>query len=123
MVVTFAPAATTLSSVRISPRAFHHGDSATISFRLSRAARVTLRFARLVLGRRHGKRCVAAGKHGLRCTAVELEGKFSVAGKKGRNRVAFRGKLNSQRLPAGHYRLTVSLGKGPSGSVPFTLRK
>ena len=83
----------------------------TISFTLSKTARVTLTFAKALAGRRSGHRCVAPNrsnrKH-TKCTRFVASGSISFNGRAGTNRVAFQGRISrSKKLNVGSYRLTV----------------
>jgi Bacterial Ig domain/WD40-like Beta Propeller Repeat len=83
----------------------------TISFRLSKAAKVTLTFARARTGRRVNGRCVAprrSNRTRRSCTRYVDARNMSISAHTGLNRVRFQGVLpNGKRLSVGSYRLTV----------------
>jgi hypothetical protein len=94
-----------LSKLKVSPARFrvagrHAGT--TIRYRLSRAARVTLRFDRIVKG------------HRRRAGTLELRGRA------GANKVRFGGKLKGRRIHLGRYRLTATPASGRGRSVKVT---
>ena len=105
-----AAVAPALKKLRLSRTRFRRGNLTTIRFRLNQAATVVLTFERKMAGRRSRGRCVRPRK-GARpnCTRyVGVNGKLTVKGKAGANRVAFRGRLSRKRLLAvGSYRLTL----------------
>jgi hypothetical protein len=97
-----------LSNLTVKPRRFRVGARATIGFMLSQAAPYTLRFNRLVPGRKRGKRCVPQSRTvrtGTRCTARRLRGTLKGTGRVGANRVTFRGRLKGRAFPVGRYEL------------------
>ncbi len=109
-----------LSELKVKPRTLgRHGVA--ITFKLTVAATVTVRFTQLVHGRKHGKRCVAGAKHGTSCTITHRRGKLTVDGHAGANKLHFGGKLNGKRLPKGHYRLTATPAGGKAHSTTFTI--
>ena len=85
-----------------------------IAFTLSRPARVTLRFQRLLRGHRRGGRCRRGG-HGPGCTLVVRAGRVIVQGRAGANRVGFPG----HGLKPGRYRLTASPTGGRAHTITF----
>jgi hypothetical protein len=105
----------TVAPARFWVSGFRHGT--TIRYRLSRAARVTLRFERLVSGHRRGGHCVSGG-HGRHCTLTRSAGTVSVHGAAGANRLRFAGTLHGRRLPRGSYRLVAT----PAGGHARTVR-
>jgi len=105
-----------LSALSVRPSRFWTGgrrSGTTIRFKLSHAARVTLRFDRLSTGHRRGRRCVSDRKaRGKRCTIVKGVGSMAVNGKAGSNRQRFSGKLKGKRLALGRYRITATVAGG-----------
>ena len=83
----------------------------TIRFTLSEAGTVRIRFDRKLKGRRNAGRCVRPRRtlrNKRRCTRYKRAGKSLVrTGKKGRNSVAFSGRIGRKALPRGRYRLTI----------------
>src|SRR4029450_3294823 len=78
-----------LSSLAVVPSRFWTGgrrSGTTIRFKLSHAARVTLRFDRLSSGHLRGRRCSASRTaRGKRCTIVKSAGTLTVNGRAGSN--------------------------------------
>lgn len=98
------------------------------AFSLNLPARVTLRFDRLLAGRRQGRRCAAPGaanRTGTRCTRVVFAGRLVRRRiRAGRARLAFAGKLGRRWLAAGTYRVTViAMANGVSArrTLTFTI--
>jgi Tol biopolymer transport system component len=118
---TATPPRPVLSSLAVVPSRFWTGgrrSGTTIRFKLSHAARVTLRFDRLSTGHRRGRRCVSGSKaRGKRCTIVKRAGSLTVNGNAGSNRQRFSGKLKGKRLALGRYRITATVAGG-SGKAP-----
>ena len=113
----------TISSLSVSPSRWRLGSrlpqisakraptGTTISFRLSRAAKLQLSFARTTAGRKVAGRCVAlrrSNRSRKRCTRSVGAGQLSLGGHAGVNRIRFQGRLSrSHRLTVGTYVLTV----------------
>ncbi len=113
-----------ISTLRVSPSRFRLGSKpvritrgrarvgTTISFMLSKPARVKLVFAKALPGRKVKRRCVArthAHHSGRRCTRFTTIGTLSFEAHAGRNTVAFEGRVSqTTKLTVGSYRLTVS---------------
>jgi hypothetical protein len=117
------PPALALGSLKLVPARFHvggRGGGTTIRFTLSRAGRVTLRFARLSGGRRAGGRCVHRGR-GKRCTISTRVGTLMIAGRAGANRLRFRGRVRGAALKVGRYRVTATPVGGTARTVGFTI--
>jgi Tol biopolymer transport system component len=109
-----------LSKLRIEPHRVHlHGRhrGATITFTVSVAAKVMLRFDQLRSGRRLGHRCVVGRRHGKRCTVVKRRRSVSVSAKHGPNRLRF----SAKGLPVGRYRLTATPLGGKLRTITFTI--
>lgn len=81
----------------------------TVTYTLSKAARVAFRIERAVRGRRSGRRCISSrrpAREGRACVRYLLMGGgFSHEGKAGPNRLTFRGRLRGRRLRPGRYRM------------------
>jgi hypothetical protein len=117
--VQFAPSATVtikvdsgapkLIDLKVDPSAWTRTAGTKISFKLSEKAQVTLRFQRAKPGRRVGGKCVkqtSANKNAPKCTRYVDAGKRTVAGKKGKNKVSFHGRISKTKvLSPGRYRL------------------
>lgn len=99
-----------LTLLRVSPKRFaitvgrHNvrrrvATRTRISWRLDRAARVTLTIERAVSGRVVGPACRS------RCTRYELAGTLVKAGRPGANAVRFAGRLGGHQLAPGRYRV------------------
>jgi uncharacterized delta-60 repeat protein len=78
----------------------------TFRYRLSEAARVTIRLERALPGVRRGKRCVkpTRRRHGKRCTRFKRVGRLVRESPKGRSRVPFNGRIKRRALRRGKYR-------------------
>jgi len=112
------------SSVKISAKRWRRGSALphisktkvgmTISFRLSEAGQVTLKFQRKTKGRRSGRKCVKQthrNRSKRSCTRFVSAGSVpGLAGKAGLNKVLFEGRLTTRsRLALGTYRLVLSV--------------
>ena len=118
--VTASPAV--LSNLRVRPRRFRtrgRRRGTRISFRLDKAARVTLTFHRLLPGRRRGRRCVPRRRTGRRCVAARRVGRLRMDARAGANRRRFRGSLRGRRLRPGRYRLRARPEGGVARAVRF----
>lgn len=120
-----APAAT-LRSLRLSKKRFPakgRNRGTAISFSLSFAEPVVLRFERKVAGHKRGTRCLVGFKKGQRrCTIYRLRGTRTVNAKRGANRVRFTGVVAGKALARGSYRLTVTPVGGTPRRISFTIR-
>ena len=110
-----------IGKLKLSPTAFRAAPSGgsiakrppigtSVSYVLSKAAKVAFKVERPKPGHRRGRKC-AAGKRakGRRCTRyVALSGGFSDAGEAGTNKLVFRGRLASRKLAPGSYRLVAT---------------
>jgi hypothetical protein len=91
-----------ISRLKLSSASFR--KSATISFRLSEAAKVTLSFERKLRGHKRRGKCSASTKRGARCTLYRRAGsKIKVDASAGVNTL----RLGRRGMPAGSYRLTL----------------
>lgn len=110
-----APVLSALSLTPSTFRAAASGPSAatstrtTVSYRLSKVAKVLFRVERLTKGRRVGGVCVKATRANATrkaCTrSVTLAGGFTRRSTAGPNRFRFTGRLNGRKLRPGSYRL------------------
>ncbi len=104
-----------VSALRLTPRAFRVGAAgapgvgATLKYRLSPAATVSIVVQQKVAGRRVGRRCLAASaaKSGKRCTRTIKRGTLLQRSRAGDNSVAFTGRVAGRPLPRGTYSLRV----------------
>jgi DNA-binding beta-propeller fold protein YncE len=93
----------------------------TFRYRLSTAAAVTLAIDRLRPGRRVGGRCTKptrANRAKRRCTLKAPSGKLRRAGRGGRNRTPFSGRIGARALRPGKYRVTVVATAAGRSSAP-----
>ncbi len=99
-------------SAVLAPKLLRAGRSGTFGVTLSEAAVLTLRFERLLPGRRQGKACVAPTRRNRKarlCTRRLVVGTVSApAARAGLNAVKVGPRVGGRRLTAGRYRLTVS---------------
>ena len=117
--------AAVLSGLSLKPARFHVGGrrgGTKVLFRLDKASAVSLRFDRLLAGRKKGKRCSAKVRKGRRCTVVRLAGRVSLAERglhAGSNTVKFSGRIGKRALKPGRYRLTATplRGKGRTAGL------
>jgi hypothetical protein len=111
---------------RASARSSKVPRPARITFSLSVAASVELRFERAQPGRVAGGRCAKPTRSNRgkpRCVRYVAAGRLTVHGKAGANAVRFTGRLPGHRtLPAGRYRLTTTPadGSGNHGAARST---
>jgi hypothetical protein len=102
------------------------GKRARITFTLSAAASVELRFQRAEAGRAVGRTCAKpsrANRGRPRCTRYVTVGRFTVQGRAGANAVPFTGRRSARSLfPVGRYRLiaTPTGGSGDKGTPRST---
>jgi hypothetical protein len=119
-----AAAAARLSRLAIKPKRLHVGGrtgGARITFALDRAARVTLRFDRLLKGRIVKRRCRTTAKHGKRCTLARRAGTLTIRARKGANAIEFSGKLGRRALALGSFRLTATPAGGAARTTTFAV--
>ena len=84
---------------------------------LSEAAQVKFTIRRRTIGRRVGRKCrvtTRANRGRKKCVLYKRAGALSTAGKQGRNRTKFSGKLRGRKLEPGRYRAT-SVATDPPG--------
>jgi hypothetical protein len=101
----------------------------TVSFVLSTDATVTFRAQRAKKGRIRGGKCMKPSRRarGRRCTRyVVVRGRFRVAGKAGKNRLKFTGRIAKRRLARGRYRLVATPSaagkKGAAARASFKIK-
>jgi hypothetical protein len=108
-----------LSGLTVNPATRRVGLARTVSYTLSQPAQVAFRIDRALAGRRSRGKCrkpARRNRRGRRCTRYRrLSGGFEQAGVTGGNSVAFSGRLNGKRVPAGRYRL-VAVASGFAGN-------
>jgi hypothetical protein len=96
--------------------------AATVRYRLSEAATLSLTVQRRVRGRREGNRCLTRRRKGRRCFRYNrLPGRFQQAGLNGTNSFRFSGRLNSKPLKPGRYRL-VGIPRDAAGNSGRAVR-
>jgi Glucodextranase, domain B len=103
------------------------------SFSLNEVARVSLRFAQDLQGRRAGDRCVAPTERNRRrrsCERSVTVGTMTVPGNAGANRVPFQGRLiGARKLAPGSYTLIITATNmltgqhSPTHRLTFTIEK
>jgi uncharacterized delta-60 repeat protein len=104
------------AEVRVTKRAKR---GTTFRYTLSEAARVVFRIERKGRGRKVGRRCRAQTRKNRkrrRCVRYQRVGSFAQAGKAGRNRKPFSGKIGRRRLRPARYRATLT-ATDPAGNV------
>jgi hypothetical protein len=107
----FAPS---LTGARLSRRRFRAGRASMLSYRLSEAAKVTIRVERKLRGRRvrrNGRtRCVKQTRGNVRrrrCARYKRTGSFTRNSTAGATRIKFSGRIGGRKLRPGSYRLTL----------------
>jgi hypothetical protein len=78
-------------------------------FRLTERARVRFTIERKKPGRRVGRKCrpsTRKNRKRRKCTRFRKVGRIRAAGKRGKNRTRFNGKLKGRNLQPGRYRAT-----------------
>jgi len=113
-----------LGGLFTTPKTFG-SQGATVQFRLSKEALVTLIVERVQVGRTRSGRCVVSGaerKRGKRCVRYDYAGKVTVQGDAGVNRYPFSGFLDNGRLTAGRYRLTAHAFAAPQHVTTSSIR-
>ena len=106
-----------LTAVKLSRSTFAaapaHGTAkgkqgAKLTLTANTAAKLTLRFERIVKGHKAGGKCSPTAHHGARCTAYKAGGTATASLRAGANNVALSGRIGSRALAAGRYRLTLT---------------
>ncbi len=119
-----------VTQLRVSPHSLRIGGHTSISFRISKASRWTLRFEQGRPGRIRSGRCRLQTKKlrkGGRCTFYRSRGTVSGNGGPGKVTLIFQGSLaNKRAIPAGRYRVTArakdSVGTSAPVRAALTLR-
>ena len=89
-----------LSGLRLRPNPIRRGRRGRLTFRLSRAAGVSVAIERRRAGTRRGRRCGAPRRRGRRCFRFGRRAVLSKDGRAGRNSL----RVATKRLPRGRYR-------------------
>src|SRR6201999_2310583 len=87
---TTKPKPPVLSGLKLSPNRVRRGRRSAIGFKLTGAARVTVKFELLTKGR------------------ARRAGTLTISGRAGANKVKFSGKLRGKFIKTGRYRLTAT---------------
>ena len=115
-----------VAELKATPRSLRIGGRTALSFRISKAARWTLKFEQARKGRVRGGRCrlqTRRLKTGRRCTHYTSRGKLSGNGGPGTVTRVFRGSLANRRsIPPGSYRVTATAKDAVGTSKPVTTR-
>lgn len=121
-----------ITKLRTSPRRFRTRKGTRILYTLSEKARVTFTVQKPKLGRKIGKSCrKATSKNRSRRRCVRYvkvkNGTFRVNGRRGRNKIKFRGKIKRRSLRRGSYRLSVvavdaKKGRSRAKTTKFVVR-
>jgi len=98
------------------------GQGTTLTVKLAAAATVSLRFDRVLKGRRKKGKCSPKTKKGPRCKVFRKAGKLYRSLSTGTNKVALSGRVGRRKLSPGRYRLTVATGD-ERRTVTFTILK
>ncbi len=83
------------------------GTSFKLTTKLSEQAKLSIRIARLVPGRKSGTRCSTKARRGKRCTVVRSVGSLSASGRAGKVTLTVPAKVARRTLAPGRYRITV----------------
>lgn len=106
-----------LSAVKLAKSRFSRRTGTKLSFRLDRAARVTVTLQRKVKGHRKGKACSTKAKRGKRCTAYAKAKSTRIKAKEGSTRITF-----GKKLRRGTYTARVSVASGRRVTLRFVVR-
>jgi hypothetical protein len=94
-------------SVVVLAHSHRKARSATLRFTVSEPSLVTFTAEMVLPGRRSGKHCIAGRRHGKACTVYrKITGSLRIDATTGQNTITFTGRLGTDRLKAGRYRLT-----------------
>ncbi|MDQ4047840.1 MAG: hypothetical protein M3131_00415, partial [Actinomycetota bacterium] len=109
--------------LRLRPNPIRRGSRGRLTFRLSRAAGVSVVIERRTAGTRRGRRCVASKRRGRRCSRFRRKAVLSKDGRGGRNSL----RIGTKRLPRGRYRARLravdAIGAGaPERRLRFRIR-
>ena len=120
-----SPVKLVAASKGLSVAAKRKKAGAKVIYALSEDAQMTFRVERVAQGRRMGKSCVKATKqnrNAKRCTRwAAMKGSFTHAGKAGKNKFRFTGRVNGKKLGRGSYRL-LGVPRDPAGNVGKTVK-
>jgi hypothetical protein len=112
-----------LTALAVTPKAAK--GARKLRYRLSKAAKVTLRVERVGKGRRAGGKCrkqTAANRARKACKRyVKLPGRIVKDGKAGLNRTTLPARIGGRKLKAGRYRLT-AVARDGAGQVSVPKR-
>ena len=92
-----------VSGVRLRPNSIRRRRRGRLTFRLSRAAGVSVVIERRSAGTRRGGRCAAPRRRGRPCARFRRKAVLSKDGRAGRNSM----RIATKRLPKGRYRARV----------------
>jgi hypothetical protein len=120
--------APSLTALTLSPKTLK--SKATLTFKLSEAATVTITFGLKSAGKRHGKSCVkptAKLKRAKSCTRLVTKATLTKALPKGAAKLSLTKKVGTKTLSKGAYTLTVTAvdaakNKGRSTTVSLTVK-
>jgi hypothetical protein len=117
--VPVAPAAPSLSHVRLGARRVTARAGIALRLTLSEVAQLRVSIGRLLSGHKVRRRCRAGRGHGARCTVTRRARRLSFAGKRGNNRRH----LRLRGLAPGRYAVAISaVGPGGRQSRTVTVR-
>jgi hypothetical protein len=123
-----APSAPRIQSLGVAPRTFAVArgkvGGTRISWRLSKAATLRLRFERSLAGRRSGRSCrpvTRANARRPKCRRYVSVGTKTLAARSGRGSVRFSGWLGRRTLGVGSYRLVAVANASGRTSAPRTV--
>jgi uncharacterized protein YkwD len=109
-----------LSGLAVSPAHLRAGARGSIAYKLSAPATVTVRFERVLTGRRAGAHCVAPSvstRSAAPCSRyLKLAGSLTDAGEQGANTLGFGTRLRGRALAPGRYRLRAVASDGAGGA-------
>ena len=95
-----------LSALKLSGKA-RTEKSFKLTTKLSEQAKLSIRIARLVPGRKSGTRCSTKARDGKRCTVVRPVGSLSASSPAGKVTLTVPAKVARRTLAPGRYRITV----------------
>jgi hypothetical protein len=106
-----------ITGLKVTPSKLHRGSKkgVKITFKLSEAAKVSLKIELKGKGRKKGSKCLATRRTGKRCTLYKAKATLRRSGKLGANTIAFSGRIGKHRLANGSYRITAT-ATDPAGN-------
>lgn len=104
--VTITGRAPVLGALKLAGKA-RTGKPFKLTTSLSEQAKLSIRIARLVPGRKSGRRCSTNVRTGKRCTASRSVGSLSALGRAGKVVLTIPAKVPRRALAPGRYRITV----------------